>query len=171
MVYVAAGATSSSVGLVCSHLGSHDRRGRAASKHRPSPGGRPADMEASYPAQAPLAQPAAGHYLPPLGSLPASAPPAGRSAVCGRGSCLDPFLIQESSAWRLAACHRHHQADRGRAQRLAARGRPQAHAGGVQRTLVPPEHPLRAGRGAGCAAPQPLERAPPSAAARMTLAT
>ncbi len=31
--------------------------GRAASKHRPSPGGRPADMEASYPAQAPLAQP------------------------------------------------------------------------------------------------------------------
>ena len=102
-------------------------------------------------------------------SLPASAPPAGRSAVCGRSSCSNPFLIQESSAWRLAACN--HQADRGRAQRLVARARPQAHAGGVQATVVPPGHPLRAGRGTGCAAPHPLERAPPSAAARMTLAT
>ncbi|CAL8462159.1 g1690 [Coccomyxa elongata] len=48
---------------------------------------------------------------------------------------------------------------------------PQADAGGVQGTLVPPGRPLRAGRGAGCAAPHPLERAPPGAAARMTLAT
>ena len=62
---------SSSVGLVCSHLGGHHRRGRAASKHRPSYGGRPEDMEASFLAQAPLASPAAGHHLPALGSLPA----------------------------------------------------------------------------------------------------
>ncbi|CAL8466244.1 g5780 [Coccomyxa elongata] len=92
-----------------SHLGSHHRRGCAASKHRPLSGGRPEHMEASFPAQAPLASPAAGHHLPALGSIPARAPPAGRSAVCGRGSCSDPFLMQESSAWRLAACHRHQQ--------------------------------------------------------------
>ncbi|CAL8465445.1 g4981 [Coccomyxa elongata] len=51
-------------------------------------------MEACFPAQAPLAQPAAGHYLPPLGSLPASAPPAGRSAVCGRGDDSAPPTVR-----------------------------------------------------------------------------
>ncbi len=125
-------------------------------------------MEASFPAQALLASPAAGHHLPGLGSLPARAAPAGRSAVCGRGSCSGPLLVQESSAWRLATCHRHHQADSERAQRLTVRARPEADAEGVQGTLVPPGHSLRVGRSTECAAYHPLERATPGAAALMT---
>ena len=77
----------SRVGLVCSHLGSHHRRGRTAAQPRPLSGGRPEDMEAGLSAQAPLASVPAVHHLPAVGSLPAHAAPAGCPAVSGRGSC------------------------------------------------------------------------------------
>ena len=122
---------SSSVGLACSHLGSHHKRGCATLKHRPLSGG---DQMTWRPASqlrplwhrlrlATISQLCAAYQR--------ARGPSKTQHILRCDSCSGPFHMQESSAWRLAACHRHFQADSRRAQRLAARARPEADTGGV----------------------------------------